>query len=100
MVAVRSRRWFNLGCVLILSLVMHWLKVENPLVWYDLSVDGVKMATAESDSLGIVVFEFELPPDFPVGTHVVSVNVTGTVPDLEVESGECEIVPATEGSDG
>lgn len=97
MVAARSRWWFNLGCVLILSLVMHWLKVENPLAWYDLSVDGVKMATAESDSLGIVVFEFELPPDFPVGTHVVSVS---TVSDLEVESGECEIVPATEGSDG
>lgn len=100
MVAVRSRWWLNLGCVSVLFLVLHLLIGMRSNMWFELSIDGVQMATAESDSLGIVAFEFELPPDFPAGTHIVSVNVTGAVPDLEVESGECEIVPATEGSDG
>ena len=83
MVAIRSAHWFNLSCVLLLFSL--WANMENPLVQFYLSIDGVQMATAESDSLGIVEFEFDMPPAFEVGRHTVSVNATGTVEfDLEV----------------
>jgi len=72
----------------VLLLFYLWANMENPLVQFCLSIDGVQMATAESDSLGIVEFEFAI---FEAGRHTVSVNAIGTV-EFDLEPGEHEIV--------
>ena len=71
-----------------LLLFSFWANTENPLVRFDLSIDGVQLATAEVDSLGIVEFEFDLPPAFEIGHHAVSINAVGTV-EFDLELGEC-----------
>jgi len=85
--------------VVLLALQYHILNGVERDMWFNLDIDGVRMATAESDSLGIVVFSFSMPPEFGEGPHTAYVAAVGTV-GFDVELGECAIVPrATEGVD-
>lgn len=94
---MRRSCWFNPSCVLVILLTLHVLIGMRPDVLFNLEIDGVRVATAESDSLGLVAFSFELPPDLGTGPHTATVNAAGT-PEFEIEAGECEIVPReTEG---
>ena len=97
---MRPLSWFNPSYVIVVLLVVHILSGVEQGMWYSLDIDGVRMATAESDSSGIVSFSFEPPPEFGEGPHTAYVAAVGTV-EFDVELlGECAIVPReTEGED-
>ena len=97
---MRRPSWFNRFCVAVALLTLPFVHLISGLeanVLYMLAIDGVQVATAESDSTGFVGFSFECPPEIGIGSHTAHVSAVGSI-EFDVEIGECEIVPReTEG---